>query len=275
MEALNRTVQLIELEILKIFIDICEKNNFRYYIIGGSLIGVLRHKGFIPWDDDIDIGMPREDYEKFLKISVTELPKGYMVSNHRTDPNWYFGMSQLVDKETEIDIYMTEIPRRCHVWIDLFPLDGLPANGFLRKLHIWNILLNRFLIQMAKIETQVDTHKVGRPLYEKIIISLLKKIRIGDLINCENVLKRLNKTLRKIDYDKSTYAGNMLGKYREREAVPKAYFGHPEKFAFEDILVNVPEKYHELQSTLYGDYMKMPSEDKRVSHDIKFVKLRK
>jgi lipopolysaccharide cholinephosphotransferase len=268
MDTKTRTVQLIELDILTNFINICDKHNLRYYIIGGALIGTLRHKGFIPWDDDIDIGMPRNDYEYFLEISKDTLPDGYALSNHQTDPTWFFNMSQIIDKRVVIDILMNETPRRFHAWIDLFPLDGLPKNSLRRWLHIKRILFYRYLIQIKHIKTQVNTHKVGRPLYEKFILKLFKIIPVSNLINSEKYLLRLNKCLKKYDYEKSDYAGNMLGRYREREAVPKTYFGEPLYLPFENITVSVPAKYHELQTALYGDYMQIPPEGKREQHFI-------
>ena len=267
----NREIQLLELNLLKKVIEICEKYNLIYYIIGGSLIGVLRHKGFIPWDDDIDIGMPRKDYEIFLQVCNKEFSAEYGILNQEYDPTWNFNFVQVIDFRTKIEIHMTEIPRTCNLWVDLFPIDGLPSNKIKREIHFKHILYYRYLIQMANIKTQVDTHKVGRPLYEKIILYFLKILNLKGIIDVEKSLKKMNKLLKKYDFDTSEYAGNLLGKYREKEIVPKDYFGQPTQLPFEDILVNVPAKYHELQINLYGNYMQMPSEEYRVSHDIVFI----
>jgi lipopolysaccharide cholinephosphotransferase len=272
MDIKNRTLQLIGLNLLTKFIEICDKHNLRYYIIGGSLIGVLRHKGFIPWDDDIDVGMPRKDYEKFLSISRDVLPTGYAISNCETDPKWVFAMSQIVDTETEIDIFMNELPRRCYMWIDLFPIDGLPKNGFSRWLHVKQILFYRYIIQLCHIKEQVDAHKVRRPFYEKIILKLFRNIPVNRLIDSKQILFKLDQCLKKYDFDQSDYAGNMLGRYREREAVPKKYFGDPKHLLFENISVAVPAMYHELQTALYEDYMKLPPEKDRVNHNIQIIK---
>ena len=119
----NNKVQPIALNLLKVFIDICEKNNLRYYVIGGSLIGVLRHKGFIPWDDDIDIGMPREDFDKF--VNLPSYPDGYGYMSHKNNPEWNFAFGQFVDLESEIEIELNEKPRKANVWLDIFPIDGI------------------------------------------------------------------------------------------------------------------------------------------------------
>ena len=97
---------------------------------------------------------------------------------------------------------------------------------------------------------------------------------MGKLINTNRVLNHLEKILRKTDFDKADYAGNMLGRYREKEVVPKKYFGNPKKGKFENIDVNIPEMSHELQTALYGDYMKLPPEKDRVAHNVDILKTR-
>ena len=92
-----RKVQMTQMEILRLFMDICERHRLRWYMIGGSLIGVLRHKGFIPWDDDIDIGMPRKDYDKFVSLQA-EYPDGYGLTCHGNTPEWQFNFSQFIDR---------------------------------------------------------------------------------------------------------------------------------------------------------------------------------
>lgn len=271
----NRKVQEISLEIVKNFIEICEKHNLRYYFIGGSLIGVLRHKGFIPWDDDIDIGLPRKDYEKFLEIADKELNEGYFISSHKTDPSWYFNMVQIMDKETVIEICSAEKPRKCYVWVDVFPIDGLPSNKINRLVHAKRVMIYRYLIQLGNIDTQVDKNRINRPWYEKSILTFFKLFKIQNLIDSEKYLEKLNLLAQKYDFYSSEYAANLLGRYREREIVPQRYFGIPEKCIFENIEVNIPEDSHSLQTALYGDYMKLPPENERVGHSINIIRTRK
>ncbi len=267
----NSEVQELTLSLLKVFISISEKYDLRYYFTGGALIGVLRHKGFIPWDDDIDIGMPRKDYELFLKIMEEEPPDGCAICNRFTDKDWHFAMSQFIDTESEIEIDLAEQKRQAHIWIDIFPLDGLPSNGFRRWLRVKHILFYRYLIQIGHIATQVDSHR-SRPWYEKIILGFFKVVPAGKLLNTEKLLDRLDKVLKKSDFYTSEYAGNMLGRYREKEAVPKRYFGTAQKAKFEELEVRIPEDSHALQTALYGDYMTLPPEGKRESHNVKIIK---
>lgn len=270
----NKKVQELTLSLLKVFIHLCEENDLCYYFTGGALIGVLRHKGFVPWDDDIDVGMPRKDYDRFLEILKTKMPEGYGICNRYTDKNWHFSMSQFYDLESEIEIHLAEQPRVAHIWVDVFPLDGLPSGKIERWFRIKNILLHRYLVQIAHINTQVDSHR-SRPWYECFVLAVLKWIPVNHLLNTDHILDHMEKVLRKSDFNESEYAGNMLGRYREREAVPKKYFGTPKRGQFENIMVNIPEMSHELQTALYGNYMKLPPEKDRVAHNVKIIKCRK
>ncbi len=270
----NKKVQKLTIDLLKVFINICEENELCYYFTGGALIGVLRHQGFIPWDDDIDIGMPRKDYEKLLKILEKNMPKGYGICNRYTDKNWHFAMSQFIDLESEIEIHLAEKARRAHIWIDIFPLDGLPSSKLWRWFRVKNILMHRYLVQMAYIDTQVDANR-NRPFIEKVIIKFFKIVPLGRLLDTDRILAHLEKVLKKCDFYQSKYAGNMLGRYREKEVVPQSFFGQPKKAIFETIEINIPEKSHELQTALYGDYMQLPPEKDRVAHNVVILKCRK
>ncbi len=270
----NEKVQELTLSLLKVYIEFCEKYHLRYYFTGGALIGVLRHHGFIPWDDDIDVGMPRKDYEKFLRLMKKKCPEGYGICNRYTDPNWHFAMSQFIDKESEIIIHLAEKPRKANIWLDVFPLDGLPSGKFRRWMRIKNILIHRYLVQIAFIDTQVDANR-KRPASEKIVLGICKAIPFGKLIQTDKVMNHMEKVLASSDFYQSEYAGNMLGRYREREAVPQKYFGTPKKGDFENMQVNIPEMSHELQTALYGNYMKLPPKESRVAHNVTIVKCRK
>ncbi len=266
-------VHKLTLSLAKVFISLCEKHGLRYYFIGGSVIGILRHGGFIPWDDDIDIGMPRRDHDRLMEILKTDMPEGYGICNRHTDENWHFNLSQFVDMESEILIHLAQTPRSAHVWLDIFPLDGLPTGKLRRWFHVKNILLHRYLVQIAHVTTQVDAYR-KRPALEKLVLGFCKVIPIGKLIKTDKVLDRMERILRKYDYDESVFVGNMLGRQRENEVVLREQFGTPVQKQFEDILVNIPEKYHELQTHFYGDYMAMPPEEKRESHNVTIVKAR-
>ena len=269
----NKKVQDLTINTLNVFIEFCEKHKLRYYFTGGALIGVIRHRGFIPWDDDIDIGMPRKDFDRFHDLLKTEMPYGFGLCNRFTDPNWHFAMSQFIDLESVIEINLAEKPREAHIWIDVFPIDGLPSNKIARWFRVKNILIHRYLVQIAHIATQVDSRR-ERPWYEKCVLNVFKVIPVGKLINTNKVLDHLEKVLRKTDFYSSEYCGNMLGRYREREVVLTKWFGKPINGPFENRVVMIPEDSNSILKSLYGDYMKLPPEKERVAHNVKIIKRR-
>lgn len=268
-----KKVQKTQLGILEVFKSICKKHNLRYYAIGGTLIGVHRHKGFIPWDDDIDLGMPRPDFERFVALQ-NEFPNGYTLTNHENEPNWQFNLCQFVDSESEIIERLNEKPRRCHIWIDIFPIDGMPSNSFIRWLHAKHIMFYRYLIQIANLKTQVNVHKANRPILEKMVLKLLHYVPLGKKVNVDKALQKMDEVLKKYDFDKSSYAGNMLGRKREEEAVPRCWWDGPIECPFENTTINSPKGYDQYLKHIYGNYMQIPPENKRESHYIEIIKLR-
>ena len=269
----NKKVQELTLNTLSVLIDFCEQNELRYYVTGGALIGVLRHKGFIPWDDDIDLGLPRKDFERLHELLKTKMPSGFGICNRFNNNDWHFAMSQFVDLNSEIEINIAEKTRKSYIWIDVFPIDGLPDGSVARWFRVKNILFHRYIVQLAYISTQVDIHK-KRPLIEKIILCFFKIIPLGKLFDTNKIIDNMEKILRKNDFYNSNWCGNMLGRYREREVVPSAWFGTPKKGEFEGMLVNIPEKSHEILQALYGEYMKLPPEKDRVAHNVRIIKCR-
>ena len=125
-----RKLQLAELNIIKLFMKICEKEHLRYFMIGGTMLGAIRHKGFIPWDDDVDIGMPREDYDRLFELlkDGTYLPENFEFLNYKIKDDYKRYFSRIVDNR--VLVYNAsggeEIVEAA--WIDIFPLDGSPNN---------------------------------------------------------------------------------------------------------------------------------------------------
>lgn len=269
----SKKVQELTLNTLNVFIDYCKKHNLRYYLTGGALIGVIRHKGFIPWDDDIDLVMPRKDFDKLQELLKFEMPQGFGICNRFTDKNWHFGFSQFIDMKSEIEINLAYRPRIAHIWIDIYPLDGLPNNKVVRWFRVKNVLIKRYLVQIAHINTQVDSYR-KRPFYEKLILKFCQIFKIGKFINTKETISKMETILRKSNFDETNWCGNMLGRYREREIVPSEWFGKPVKAKFEGEIVNVPFKSHEILCAIYGDYMKLPPERDRVTHRVKIIKCR-
>lgn len=268
-----KRVQNVQLLILGEFKKICKKHNLRYYAIGGTLIGVRRHKGFIPWDDDIDLGMPRPDFDKLKEIQ-NEFPDGFSLVCHENVHEWQFNFFQFVDDNSEIIVHLNEKPKHCKLWIDIFPIDGMPDNKYVRWIHSKRIMFYRYLIQIPNLKTQVNVHNKKRSLFERFVLKSLHYIPLSWIVNVDFCLKRMESILRSYEFDKSSYAGNMLGRKREKEAVPRIWWNGQINYPFENTTISCPQCYHEYLSHIYGDYMTIPPVEKRESHYIDIIKLR-
>ena len=265
-----KLLQEIELENLRMLMDICEKNHLRYYLIGGSLLGAMRHRGFIPWDDDIDVGLPRPDYNRFVQIAKGYLPAHMDVKTMTSDPNYKCYFTRLINNKKKIYWDHGQYTAVIGVWMDVFPLDGLPENPLLRKLQVFRVKLNKALYKFTQID-YVSTNRTNRPLSERVLIRFAQLTRIGKLMNADKRLKKLDRALQRYDYDTSAYAWNFSGCYGKREIVPHIQLGGSRTAQFEGMQVSIPEAAEDYLTSIYGDYMKLPPEDQRRSHEVRFA----
>ena len=265
-----KLLQEIELENLRMLMEICEKNHLRYYLIGGSLLGAMRHKGFIPWDDDIDVGLPRPDYNRFVQIAKGYLPAHMDVKTMTSDPNYKCYFTRLINNKKKIYWDHGQYTAVIGVWMDVFPLDGLPENPLLRKMQVFRVKLNKALYKFTQID-YVSTNRTNRPLSERVLIRFAQLTRIGRLMNADRRLEKLDQALQRYDYDASAYAWNFSGCYGKREIVPHIQLGGSRTAQFEGLQVSIPEAAEDYLTSIYGDYMKLPPEDQRRSHEVRFA----
>lgn len=267
-----RQLQLKELSLLKLFQQICKDNNITYYALGGTLLGAIRHKGFIPWDDDIDVGIPRPDYDRLCKILEAQ-PLGEKVRFHtfRNSDEYirYFG--HLEDTSFKVVRHDKLKDEETYAWIDLFPLDGMPNNGLLRKLKVWQVLALRAMFRFSCFDTLVDVNKKGRPLHEKILVWVGLHTPIQKFFNTKKCLDRMERALTSTPYEKSNYLVNAMGAYKFREMFHKKYYGKGKMYPFEDTEICGPEDYDFVCTQLYGDYMTPPKMDDRNHHGLETV----
>ena len=257
-----KTIHEKDLILFKEFLKICKKNKLEYYAIGGTFLGAIRHKGFIPWDDDMDIAMPREDFNKFVEIANKELPKNIKLITFENDKDYRYYIPRLIDLNAKINEVNSK--KEENIFIDIFPIDGTPNNSILRKVYYFRVLLNRMLISYYYSDEINSNRK--RKLYEKVLIVIGKILPTKLLINPKKRLKKIDKLLRNNNYNNSKYVGTIMGAYRTREIVPKHYFGKPTKYDFEGLKIYGPEKYDEYLHHMYGDYMKIPENKNENQH---------
>ena len=270
-----RKLQLAELEIIRVFIDICERENLRYYMIGGTMLGAVRHKGFIPWDDDVDIGMPREDYDRLFEL-LSEgggLPEHFEYLNFKIkeDYNRYF--SRIVDNR--VRVYNASGGREIveSAWIDIFPLDGNPNIPFFRYLHYTSLMWTRLRYHLSCFDYLVNLNRPGRPLYQRLIIAAAKRVNLGRGADTKEILWEIDKKLHRFGWNGSSTGANVFGAYAYREIVPKNVWGgeRVRLYRFEDVMLPGPRLYDEFLSRFYGDYMKPPAEGNRDKHNIRKI----
>lgn len=266
-----RRLQMIELEILKLFSEICEKHNLRYYLVGGTMLGAVRHQGFIPWDDDMDVGMPRPDYEKFIKIAQKELPEGYGFLNYKIDKEYKRYFSRVVDTRVKIRNASNTITIDENAWLDIFPFDGMPTNKIAQFFHFWHMTVLRFFYHASCFEELVNLNRPGRPWYLQMIIKIMSVTHIGSKLDTKKLMRRIEKGLMKYSYDESKYMVSFFGAYMMKEIVDKRLLGKGRKYKFETLYLNGPEKYDEFLTHFYGEYMTPPKDSDKDKHNIEQI----
>ena len=264
MEPIEKLHQ-IDLEIVKNVIKICEKYNLKYFMLGGTMLGAIRHGGFIPWDDDIDLGMPRKDYETFLEIAEKELPDYLQVVNYKNTPSYQYYITRIQDKNVKvIEERIGNDSKFTYASIDIFPIDGTPNNKLLRRLYFFRVLSHRALMSLY-YKDSID-RKRKRGTIEKAFLWIMEKIPFEKIIDPYKEKEKIDKLLSSQNVDTSKYIGNIMGAYRTREIVPKEWYGKGTKYKFEDIELNGFDKYHEYLKYTYSDYMELPPVESRKTH---------
>lgn len=261
-----RELQLCELDIVRDVLNICERHNITVVMIGGTFLGAVRHGGFIPWDDDVDLGMSRSDYEKFLKIAPKELKEGYLLKHFATDKNMPYYPAQVVDPSFEIlDVSAQKEKTRC-AWIDLFPLDGLPKGKIMFQIHKYRLLYLRMMLKYSQFSQVVAVDLKNRPFHEKVLVELGKHLNLEKRLDTEKRMWLIDKCLKKYPYEDARQVVNFMGAYKYREVFDKAIYDELAEYDFEGMRLLAPKDYDTVLSQMYGDYMTPPPADEQNKH---------
>lgn len=258
-------IHQVDLAIVKHVVAVCENYELKYFMLGGTMLGSIRHKGFIPWDDDIDLGMPRKDYERFLEIAERELPDYLQVVNYKNTPSYQYYITRIQDTNVKvIEERIGNDSKYTFASIDIFPIDGTPNNTILRKIYFFRVLFHRALMSLH-YKDSID-RKRKRSFIERIFLSVMEKIPFEKIINPYKEKEKIDKLLSSQNVATSNYIGNIMGAYRTREIVPKEWYGQGKKYPFEDIELVGLDNYDAYLKYTYGDYMQLPPEDSRKKH---------
>ncbi len=262
----RKEVQNAELEILKAFDSYCKKTKLRYWMAGGTLLGAVRHKGFIPWDDDIDIAMPRPDYERLLRlVKKKPIGKKYSLLTDRDDMTAQ-PFAQLVRTdlliEKEADNYLEKY-RVPYLWMDIFPIDGFPKWRWQKKLHLDIMAAARFLSIRSRAKFGKGTSPIRMLLKMPVIL-------LGRLIGVKRLRSFITRVALLYPYERSKEVGIAVNgfygpgeAYRKRDVFPRV------KLPFEGEQFFAPACYDGYLRGIYGDYMKLPPKEKRKTHALR------
>ena len=263
MKELNlQEIQKIELNLLKEVDRICRDQGFRYFMVGGTLIGAVRHQGFIPWDDDIDISMPRPDYEAFIQYCMTNQTEFRLLSNRNTENYWNL-FSKVSDPRTKIiDSVIDGQDHDAGVSIDIFPIDGLGMTLDEARRTFMKTELKRDILD-ARNWKRFSRSKTHGLAYEPIRLAMFLLSR---LCSPSGLMKKIEAFSRRKSFDSQEYSACIAGAYRTKEIMEKRIYSDYCQLQFQGEQFMAPEHYDEFLTAIYGNYMELPPEDKRVTH---------
>lgn len=257
-----KELQLEILNVLKDVIRVCDVHEIEYFIIGGTALGAIRHGGFIPWDDDIDIGMTRKNYEKFLSVAKTELNNDLFLQVFETERNTPFYFAKIRKNGTKfIEFYCRNLNINQGVFIDIFPFDNIPDSKVKKKVQYIKtlILSNLFIAKTVKDLSEEDKSIRGKikSNIRKIIHYMLK------IIPKKLIYELLNRELQKYNNEDTLNIGHI--KYPSL-TIENSTLYPLKKIKFENLYLYAPNDCHSYLSSQYGDYSKLPPEESRHGH---------
>lgn len=248
MENYKRSLQLKILEMVKDIDKVCKENNITYYLAYGSCLGAVRHNGFIPWDDDFDIILKYEDYNKFIKACQNDLDNNkYFVQTLETDPNYYLSFAKIRNIQTTLIEENNKLENMVNgVYIDVLPLVGYPKGKFKQAI----LKMNRAFVLSAN--RNIINNRFLYSIF-KIILKLFGKNRIINYCTKQCIKYKCE------DCDEiiSVFDGDSV----QIGLTSNAILGQPKYVKFEDIELPIPENYDPYLKNLYGDYMQIPSKE--------------
>ncbi len=253
-----KKVWAVELELLEQFQTLCERHQLRYYAIGGTLLGAVRHKGFIPWDDDIDVGMLRADYDRFLQLCENELEYPYCLVTPMND-DCCRAHAQIRHCETtgypSVDEKLS-----CNkgIFIDIFPLDGIADSALAFRVQMWQMkLLNRVLVNYYYFDTMHSNPPMIKSLFHRAVCVVMKVFGTKRVYACfDRIAARYSKRPVKQVGEISILFDD------HRYHWPVAVFEETVLLPFEHLMIAAPKGWDEFLTHTFGNYAEVPENKK-------------
>ncbi len=259
-------LRTIQLEMLGAVIEICERHDISYCAVAGTVLGAVRHGGYIPWDDDLDIAMPRADYDKFIRLAKEELDERFFLQNFETEPscvNYFTKIRRngtLFVQESDVGVDMHR-----GVFIDIFPIDKLPSDeGEREKFRRKQSLIYQCYIAKGTCGTMGSTQSLKGKI-KKLVRTVLHVLMC--VFPKKSLYKKLDSLMKKYNSSDSDFL-MQTPEYASNGLVHRAYILFPTvEHSFEGMIIRIPGKSHEYLTARYGeDYMELPPEEKRINH---------
>lgn len=262
-----RKLHVVQLELLEVIDTICRKNNIKYSTAFGTVLGAVRHKGFIPWDDDIDIIMPKKDYDKLIEILKKDCPEGYYLLMPDINVEYISLVTKFV-KEGTLFIPEIEKQMKCErgIGLDIFPLNNIADNEIERKKQFrdawfWGRIM--FLRGVAKPD--IPYKGIKKKLAE-FVCCCTHYVLVLFQIKQSYILKKYLEAVTRYNYIDTEKVTSFEDASFENNIIKLNQIFPCVRVPFENIMVNIPKDYEEYLTKIYGDYMKLPPVEDRKNH---------
>lgn len=247
------------LDIAIVFDRLCQKYHIPYYMLGGTMLGAIRHQGFIPWDDDMDFGIPRPFFKQFISIAKNELPISFELvdKNNSEAVKKGFIKIQLKGSKVKEKVFGQQTESFFNgISIDIFPLDGADSSSLKGKLHI------KIAFLLERIHEGKFCSLSIRKGVKRWIAAFIKALPINE----RTLSNFIDRWIQKADYEKSFLTANYYGHWKEREIMKKSILGKPTSYSFNGITLFGAERYDDYLKSLYGDYKILPPPEQQITH---------
>lgn len=251
----------LQLEILQTVHDFCTKNNIRYSLCGGSLLGAIRHKGYIPWDDDIDIMMPRPDYEKFHDLFNKQADRTFKMISSYNDEQFFLPFGKVVNTKTFLKEKYNRPLDNLGVNIDIFPIDGLPSNKEERKRYWKKIKIEKYL--STCLYQKINKREHGLKKIFRQILFIVFKFHKGNYFAL-----KLHSIAKQSKFNGGGLIANSIFGYGEKEEMPSTLFNSFIDVEFEGRKFRTVTDWKTYLTNIFGDYMQLPPKEAQIAkHD--------